>query len=88
MEKKTLKDYLDLNDTEQMFFALYPLMRRGELSCVDVAELLGGNRDMWDILKMCSKYNLTTVVDEKRDTVENVLKEVENTKKFEVGYHG
>ena len=67
-----------------MFFALYPLVRRGDLTCVDVAELLGVNRDMWDVLKMCGKYNLSTIIKKKRD----ILADVERTKKFVVGYCG
>ena len=84
MEKeKTLKDYINYNDTEQMFFALYPLMRRGELNCVEVAELLGGNRNKWDVLEMCSENNLSTLVKKER----NILEEVEKAKKCEIDYN-
>ena len=84
MEKKTLKDYLNLNDTEQMFFALYPLMRRGELDCVDAAELLGNNLDRWDVLAMFWKNNLSTDIEKET----SILEEMENSKRCEVRYNG
>ena len=84
MEKeKTLKDYINFNDTEQMFFALYPLIRRGELDCVDVANLLGHNLNSWDVLKMFGKNNLSTLVGKET----TIGEELENSKKCEIDYN-
>lgn len=82
-KEKTLKDYINFNDTEQMFFALYPLMLRGDLNCESVAKLLGNNLDGWDIMELCWKYNLSTAC-QKETTIEE---ELENSKKCEIDYN-
>ena len=82
-DRHSLKDYLNLEDTEQMFFALYPLMIKGEFTMKDATELLGNNLSVWDLMEICWKYNLSTSC-QKETTIEE---ELENSKKCEVEYN-
>ena len=81
-KEKTLEDYLNTKDTEQMFFALYPLMRRGELTMRDATKLLGNNLGVWDLMELCWKHNLSTAC-ERKITLEE---ELENSRRCEVDY--
>lgn len=58
-QEKTLKDYVDFNDTEQMAYALYPKLRKGEINLLQVLRLLSFNVEQLE--EIYCKYNLPTI---------------------------
>ena len=54
-----LEKYLNLKDKEQMAYALYPKLRKGEINFLQILKLLSLNIEQLE--EIYCKYNLPTI---------------------------